>query len=245
MKKPKIGLTCCQLWMPNGVKRTYLNHDYVKAIENAGGVPYILPLVQDTAIIRQMASEMDGFLFTGGEDVNPLHYGEEPDPKLGEIDEGRDQFELALFREVFKNQKPILGVCRGLQLIAVALNGTLWQDLERYSTDHLKHRQETDHRHVATHWIDVKKGSVLEKIIGLKAKVNSYHHQAVKEIASGGEVIATSSDGMIEAVDWSTPSQYCLGVQWHPENMTPFHPQMLDLFKSLIQASQQKNKTET
>ena len=127
--------------------------------------------------------------------------------------------------------------------MTVALDGTLWQDLGLYSADHFKHSQEAD-RFVPTHGIEITEGSILEKVLGPKAKVNSYHHQSVKAIARGGEVIATSADGIIEAVDWSTPHHYCLGVQWHPENMAATNPQMLALFQSFIQASTQKKEPE-
>lgn len=235
MKTPKIGITGAQTWLPNGTERIYLNQDYAGSVEKAGGLPFVLPILHTPEMIPELVSSLDGILFSGGEDINPLYFGEEPNPLLGEIHDARDRFELLLFQEAYKQKKPIFGICRGLQLITVAMGGSLWQELSRSSENCLKHSQEAG-RHVATHYIDISEGSRLEAIFGKKAKVNSYHHQSAKEPGGNGIITATASDGIIEAVDWSTPDHYCHGVQWHPEGMTRTDDKMLELFKEFIGA---------
>ena len=237
MTKVKIGLSSCITWLPNGTERAYLNQDYIKSVEKAGGVPLILPITDNVDIIKALAESIDGLLLTGGEDINPLLFGEEPDPMLGEICEARDRFELLLFGEVYRLKKPIFGICRGLQLMTIALGGTLWQEVSRKPGDLIKHSQETD-RKISTHHVNILPSSQLEPILGLKARVNSYHHQAAKSVGTTGKITATASDGIIEAIDWSTPHHYCQAVQWHPEAMIDTHPEMLNLFKDFIQHCQ-------
>lgn len=235
MKIPKIGITGAQMWLPNGTERIYLSRDYVDSIEKAGGIPFILPILTASQLIPEWVASVDGILFSGGEDINPLYFGEEPDPLLGEIHDPRDRFELLLFQEAVKQKKPIFGICRGAQLIAVAMGGSLWQELSRSAENCLKHSQQAD-RHVATHHIDILAGSRLDAIFGKKAKVNSYHHQSVKEAGGNGIITATAADGIIEAIDWSTHDHYCHAVQWHPEGMTRSDDKMLGLFREFVEA---------
>ena len=215
MTKVKIGLSSCITWLPNGTERAYLNQDYIKSVEKAGGVPLILPITDNVDIIKALAESIDGLLLTGGEDINPLLFGEEPDPKLGEICEARDRFELLLFGEVYRLKKPIFGICRGLQIMTVALGGTLWQEISRKPGELIKHSQAPD-----------------------RTRLHSDHHQAAKSVGTTGTVTATASDRIIEAIDWSTPHHYCQAVQWHPEAMIDTHPEMLNLFKDFIQHCQ-------
>ena len=233
MSKAKIGLSSCITWLPNGTERAYLNQDYIRSVEKAGGIPLVLPITDNPETIKALADSIDGLLLTGGEDVNPLHFSEEPDPMLGEICEARDRFELLLFEEVCKQKKPIFGICRGLQVMTVALSGTLWQEISRKPGDLIKHSQQAD-RKVSTHTVNIAAGSRLESLLGAKAKVNTFHHQAAKTPGTSGTIIATAPDGIIEAIDWSTPDHYCWAVQWHPEAMTDTHPEMLKLFQDFV-----------
>ena len=233
MKKPIIGISGSRTWLDNGTERAYLNHDYIHAIELAGGIPFVLPIIDDPEATKFMINSIDGLLLSGGDDVNPLYFGEEPDSMLGDIHDARDRFELLLFEEACKQKRPVFGICRGLQIMTVALGGTLWQEISRAPGERIKHAQQAD-RHTPTHHVNIEKGSKLEAIFGSKAAVNSYHHQAAKDPGQGARITATAADGIIEAIDWSTPDHYCHGVQWHPEAMVRQHPQMLELFKSFL-----------
>ena len=160
MKKPIIGISGSRTWLDNGTERAYLNHDYIHAIELAGGIPLVLPIIDDVEAIQQMVNSIDGLLLSGGDDVNPLYFGEEPDSMLGEIHDPRDRFEILLFEEASLQRKPIFGICRGLQIMAVAKGGTLWQEIARAPGERIKHSQKAE-RHTATHHIDIEKGSKL------------------------------------------------------------------------------------
>jgi putative glutamine amidotransferase len=186
---------------------------------------------------------IDGFLFAGGEDLCPSTYGQVADPKLGVTCKERDDFELSVFDKVYKLRKPILGVCRGLQLINVALGGTLTQDIpSKYKTD-LNHEIDINcWKHIA-HEVDVSQDSILYKITK-KAKllVNSIHHQCIDKLADSLRVVASTSDGIIEAVE-NDESHFLLAVQWHPESLWQDNKELefnLDLFKAFVSQASKK-----
>ena len=190
-----------------------------KAIEQAGGIPFILPLTENEAIIEEIAGKIDGLYLTGGNDIDPTYFGEEPHPKLGGIHPLRDFFEISIVKKMIDLKKPILGVCRGSQVMNVALGGTMYQDI--YSQiDHqlLQHQQNAPVDH-ASHFIEILKGSLLHQIVGEeKIKVNSRHHQANRKVGKGLQQSAQASDGVPEAIE-HTEHPFALGLQWHPENL--------------------------
>ncbi|NOU96889.1 gamma-glutamyl-gamma-aminobutyrate hydrolase family protein [Paenibacillus sp. LMG 31456] len=209
----------------------------IHAIVKAGGVPVVLPNISDEAAIERMLESIDGLLVTGGGDADPTLYGEEPLPQLGEVCPERDQFELLLITGVLKKNKPVLGICRGCQMINVAAGGDLFQDIySQHQTQLLQHTQKAPRSHTS-HYVDILENSLLHNIVqSSRFKVNSYHHQAVRSVAEGFEITARSSDGIIEAYE-SKKHRFVVGVQWHPENLVRSNDiYSQKLFNALVQA---------
>lgn len=192
---------------------SYTPQGFVNAMQQLSALPFVIPIDVPSQAAHYIA-QIDKLLLTGGQDVSPLCYGEEPHEKLGETNQTRDQFELALIAEALKQQKPIFAVCRGMQLVNVALGGTLYQDLSQYATP-IKHIQVPTLPQFATHTIQIEKDSALFPILGAQYEVNSYHHQAINQLAKTLTAIAWAPDGVIEAVNATNAP--ILGVQWHPE----------------------------
>ena len=215
---------------------------YYKQIINAGGVPVIIPPFADTAIIADTLEKVDGILLTGGGDYNPLWCGEEPSPKLHNINRERDAAELILTRLAYNKQIPMLGICRGIQTLAMALGGHVAQDIGPQAT--IKHSQDAD-REEATHSVVIEEGSMLQGIYFPNANtqhpspntllVNSFHHQAVDNPGSLFRATALSKDGIIEAIE-STEYKNVMGVQWHPEWLGE---DGLPLFKWLVDSARE------
>ena len=207
---------------------------YYRSVIEAGGTPIIIPPTENTATMASMLDRVDGLIFSGGGDINPLYLGEEPLPQLSSINAVRDSQELLLARLAADRQLPILGICRGLQVMMAAFGGKLYQDIYKEASASLKHSQEAE-RHVATHTVTISEGSKLQQTIkSERLAVNSFHHQAVKEAAPGFAVTALSPDGLIEAVE-STTHKSMIGVQWHPECMILSGDRsMIPLFEWLV-----------
>ena len=191
---------------------------YYRSVLEAGGTPVIIPAFDDTDAMVSLLDGVDALILSGGSDINPLYLGEEPIRELSSINAARDWHELMLVRLAANRQIPILGICRGLQVMMAALGGQLYQDIYKEASATIKHSQNAD-RHVSTHTVRITSESLLHKIFKTEVlPVNSFHHQAVKEVAPGFAVSALSSDGIIEAAE-STLHKSMLGVQWHPECM--------------------------
>ena len=212
-----------------------LAQGYYQSVIRAGGVPLIIPPYEDTDLLINTLDTLDGILLSGGGDINPLFLGEEPSQGLHSVNPYRDRQELMLVRLAANRQIPILGICRGIQIMNAALGGSLCQDIytEADGTP-LKHSQEMD-RAFASHTINIAKDSLLYRIMRTeKLPVNSFHHQAVKAPAPGFRISATAPDGIIEAIE-STEHKSMLGVQWHPECFILNHDRcMMPLFGWLI-----------
>ncbi len=194
-----------------------LNNAYVQSILDAGGTPVLLPLGEE-ADTGSLAEKLDGLLLSGGFDVDPHFYGEEPHQNLGEISPGRDPYELSLVRSFLQADKPVLGICRGHQVLNVAQGGTLYQDIyDQIDGTVLQHAQRARREHLS-HKVSFTKGSMLADIFGSETiRVNSFHHQGVKAPGDTLEVTGTAEDGVIEAIE-SKEHMFVIGVQWHPEN---------------------------
>ena len=227
--KPIIGVTCSY---DNEKDRYFLSQAYIKTIEEAGGIPVIFPNL-NAGNIQHLSEQVDGFLFTGGDDVDPFYFGEEPSTFSGEITPGRDVFELELARIVMGGLKPVLALCRGIQVINIAAGGTILQDIYSQRTKPLKHIQKAPRWH-PTHKIDIKPESKLAQILdAAEVRVNSFHHQAVDLVAPGFIVSATASDGIIEGIE-NTEHPFMIGLQCHPECMWEKDSRFLGLFISFI-----------
>ena len=190
---------------------------YFKSIYEAGGIPIVIPPSDDLTILSNLLDSLDGILLSGGADINPLFLGEDPVRELHNINPYRDRQELMIVKMAADRQIPILGICRGIQVMTAALGGTLYQDIYSQAEGKLiKHSQDLD-RAYASHIVNIEEDSTLAGIMGKTVlPVNSFHHQAVKEPAPGFKVCARSNDGIIEAIE-STEYKSMLGVQWHPE----------------------------
>ncbi|ADI02536.1 MAG TPA: gamma-glutamyl-gamma-aminobutyrate hydrolase family protein [Syntrophothermus lipocalidus] len=228
----RIGITCS--FEPDE-NRHYLRRDYIDKILNAGGVPVILPPTNDRDVITEYKETCHGLLLAGGGDVDPVNWGEEPHPDLGTVDPTRDEFELALMKCAMEEDLPVLGICRGAQVINVAFGGSLYQHL----AGGISHQQKAPPSH-AFHGILVVRDTRLYRISGSDTlRVNSFHHQAVREIGENLIISATACDGVIEAVE-SVCHRFILGVQWHPELMTDKVSE--NLFKALVDAGRERIK---
>lgn len=189
---------------------------YIKGIEKAGGVPVMLPLTTDPEVIRQLIGSFDGFLLTGGQDVSPRLYGEKLSMLCGEICFERDEMERILIGEAIRHDKPILGICRGIQILNVVLGGSLYQDLPTEYPSNLEHHQ-TPPYDLPVHQVSIVPDSPLFSLLGRRSlAVNSYHHQAIKRLSNRLSAMAYAEDGLVEAV--CLPSaRFVWAVQWHPE----------------------------
>jgi len=215
---------------------------YLKGLEDAGAVPVILPLTVSESVLKKAADFFDGFLFTGGHDVDPKLYGEAKTDRCGEVCETRDQMEAYLFREAVLNQnKPALGICRGIQLFNALLGGSLYQDLPAEFPGSVRHAQKPPYDAPA-HTVRLLPESPLGKLAGKDhLEVNSYHHQGINRIAEGLEVMALADDGLVEAV--YMPGRYWVwAVQWHPE-FSPNDEISKKLFASFVGAVASREST--
>lgn len=216
--KPLIGITACYLReLPN---RDWIwnTNDYFRAVQNAGGIPVLLPFCETEAEAAEILERVDGILFSGGADVDPQVYGEQPHPKNGSISPERDVTELAMAKVALERNMPILGICRGHQLLAVAAGGTLWQDIPAQVPATIKHAQEAP-RWYPSHTVTAKPGTKLAELLGAEFKVNTFHHQAIKDLPPGWVSSAEAADGINEAMELPG-AKFALSVQWHPENFT-------------------------
>jgi len=197
-----------------GRERVALNSSYVRSLINAGLTPLLVPPLIDVDKAGDALAGAAGLVLTGGEDIHPASYGEAPHAKLEETDQSRDAVELALYRAARERQLPVLAICRGIQLVNVAMGGTLYQDLpsEHPSTvDHIDPK--------GRHALRVESGSSLAQAVGSPSSVNSRHHQAVKRLGEGLRAVAWAEDGVIEGAELANGDRsWLLAVQWHPED---------------------------
>lgn len=215
--------------------RVQVPYGYAQAVGAAGGIPLVLPVL-DAATAPEVLSCLHGLLLAGGVDLDPSFYGENPLPGLGRITPDRDGFELALAREALVHGVPLLGICRGVQVLNVAAGGTLYQDLGSQVGGVLKHRQDAP-RWYESHAVRLHPGSRLAVILGVEeARVNSFHHQAVKDVAGRLRAVAWAPDGVVEALE-APDHPFALGVQWHPEEMWKQNPLHLKPFAALVEAA--------
>jgi putative glutamine amidotransferase len=232
-RKPVIGITGAYVKHNEHMEGVYVHHDYHRTVAANGGIPIVLPYYTKELALETL-SLCDGIIISGGEDVDPLAYNQDPHPKLGFTIPERDWVEFEIVRFAISHNIPLLAVCRGLQVLNVALGGTLIQDIPSQIKNTVQHSQVVN-RSRDTHWINVVQDSQLYKIFGAdRVRVNSLHHQAIDKVAEDLRVVALAEDGIVEAVEYIHPRSFILGVQWHPESMSSTNSQMNRLFEELI-----------
>lgn len=219
-----------------------LADDYIVAIERAGGIPVILPITEDIETLTTLIEKLDGVLFSGGSDIDPNFYGEYPRFGLGMIEPKRDIHEVRLAQKVlFETTLPVLGICRGMQLLTVATGGTLFQDLSSQKPEGINHSVPKAVRHHAFHPVKIEKESILFDIYQVEEiGVNSFHHQAVKELGKGFKTTMTAPDGIVEGMEWED-SRFVVAVQWHPEMMEGQVASIRPIFTAFVQACNADN----
>ena len=237
-KAPLIGVTCSYETDAIGRDRFYLYRNYMQAVLDAGGVPLVMSVDTPREALEPLMGRLDGLLVTGGEDLLPESYGEE-NRYSGSPCPERDRVEMDTIRICRKLGKPVLGICRGVQSMAAAMGGTLWQDLPKEcgTEDKVHYPCHNDWSVAEAHEISVKPGSKLAQIAGEGVySVNSYHHQAVRTVPEGMMASAQSADGIIEAIEFTEGALF-LGVQWHPERLYQNDPHARALFEALVEAA--------
>ncbi|MFC0273547.1 gamma-glutamyl-gamma-aminobutyrate hydrolase family protein [Metabacillus herbersteinensis] len=235
--KPIIGITSSVV-NHGEIPSAHLHEKYIASVTNAGGIPVVLPIGRDEEMVNTWVTMCDGFILSGGEDVDPNSYNANPEPELRKTRSDRDETELLLVKSAIDQQKPIFAICRGIAMLNAALGGTIIQDIETTIENPIKHYQ-TAARPDATHEISINEGSRLHNLIGsYKARVNSMHHQAVGDLAPDLVSVAVAPDGVIEAVEGKCSDSVVLGVQWHPEEMASEDESMHRLFVNLVEECQ-------
>ena len=234
-----VGITgnTTQKTAQNEARQT-LNRAYLRAVEAAGGVPLILPITTNLDTIHRCLDAMDGILLSGGVDMEPGRYGQEPHSTVDPTDADRDAAEIALIRAALERDKPIFAICRGLQILNVALGGTLIQDLPTEKPSALFHSQSERNipRPETVHSIQIDPNSRLAQIVGAETmQVNSLHHQALKEVANGLKVTARAEDDVIEAAEMPD-KRFVVAIQCHPEELAAWQSESQRLFAAFVEA---------
>ncbi len=234
MEKPIIAITPQYDYKNNFLR---IGENYMKAIKCAGGIPVLLPLDINDSEGEQIIDYFDGFLFSGGPDVDPFLFGEETIPEGGVVLPERDSMEMLIFQAAYMANKPILGICRGLQVINIFLGGTIYQDIKsQYISNTLLGHYQKSANEVETHNVNIERNSLLDTIIGKDIiRVNSFHHQAISRLAPCLRACGLSADSLIEAA-YDPCRTFLLGVQWHPEHLYSFNEDHMKIFKAFINA---------
>lgn len=237
MDRPIIGVLSSRSGIPipggQSITVEYANVAYCQAVVRGGGTPLLLPVTLQKDLAEQMFALCDGILFPGGYDVDPRFYGEAPDPLIGTVDSTMDRFWLHALEFAQARRLPVLGICRGMQLVNVGLGGSLYQDLSRRGVPSYLHNQKQQSRDYLMHQVKIEADSRLAAVLGGEpVYTNTIHHQCVKEPGKGLKLVAQTDDGVPEALE-SEDGQILL-VQWHPEALLETEPKMLRIFEDLI-----------
>jgi putative glutamine amidotransferase len=236
--RPLIGIPCHALIRAETGRPIYANNRaYVHAVESAGGLPILIPMINDLPILTALLARMDGLLLPGGIDLHPSRYGEVAHPLTEEADLELDEFEITLASLAFQQDIPVLGICRGMQLINVILGGTLYQDIDTQYPNCITHTNRHLPRTHIAHQIVVEVGSRMETILGVQEMmVNSLHHQAIKDPGKGVRITGRALDGMAELLEVSG-YRFVMAAQSHPEEIYAVEPAFKRLFSAFVQAS--------
>ncbi|OON95380.1 MAG: hypothetical protein ATN36_08595 [Epulopiscium sp. Nele67-Bin005] len=236
-KKPIIGIpvNVNVVHSTYDAKETYyINNEYTKVLQMLGASPVLLPPATCKTIITEQVNMCDGILLAGGDDIFPILHDEEPLPYLGPYNQDLDTYHLTLAQQTIFAQKPILGICRGFQILNIIYGGSVYQDIEYYPRSAILHSQ-TGRRSDFCHHVYMIEGTQLYNLIGPKMLTNSFHHQVISTVAQGLVVSATTKDGIIEGLE-NPHYPFLMGVQWHPEIMALHDTNMHPLFTAFINA---------
>lgn len=230
--KPIIGILTCGFQE----KKQFVTNTYIKAVRLSGGSPILIPALPPESEVEAYLTVCDGFLLPGGGDFTPFLFNEEPHTKIGETNLGLDVFQIHFTEEILKTKKPVLGICRGMQVMNAACGGTIYQDLSLQPGEVFLHMQTSQNRSDVSHQVSIKKGCLLYSIIGSSIFTNSFHHQSVHLLGNQVCSCGHTSDGTIEAIEIEN-HPFAVGVQWHPEAMFFTSAHMRKLFSVYINAA--------
>jgi putative glutamine amidotransferase len=237
MTLPVIGVTTYNQENKYGYPIAALMHKYIESVSEAGGAPVLIPSGLTAPAIRALLERLDGILFTGGGDIATEIFAGEPHPKVDGVDPGRDAVELPLAKAAVESGKPFLGICRGFQVINVAMGGTLFTDIADQKPAAIKHAYDSGtERTLLAHAVNVEAGSRLAEVLGEPVVVvNSLHHQGARDVPAGLKAVATAPDGLVEGLE--VPGHpFGIAVQWHPEWLTD-RPEARRLFRAFVEAA--------
>ncbi|MGL6106934.1 gamma-glutamyl-gamma-aminobutyrate hydrolase family protein [Romboutsia sp.] len=236
MYKPVIGIIPNMVTIESGswagLKKISLVDKYISSIELAGGLPIVLPLVDNVDNIPCLLDLCDGLLVSGGNDIHPIFFNEQPHKNIGDVNYKIDKFQIELTKLALERNLTFLGICKGLQVLNVACGGSLYQDLSEVHKETIIHHQKCDYNEL-WHKVKFNNNSILYDLFGKEIWVNSYHHQAIKYLGENLKVTSTSYDGIIEGVEMAD-KDFVVGVQFHPELMVGSQYDMIELFKEFI-----------
>ena len=240
MAAPLIGITT-SVTVDKVPERAYVNGTYIRAVQAAGGIPLLLTPHFTPEVQAALWQRLDGLVLTGGGDIVPARFGEAPHPAVADVSPARDELEIGLTQRAVADDVPLFAICRGVQVLNVALGGTLVQDLPSEWPNALPHSQKAP-RHEPSHAVKVMgEGTRLGRVLGaLEIEVNSMHHQAIKRLGEGLRDVAWAPDGVIEGVEMPGEERFVLGVQWHPEELVGHDQAARNLFAAIVDAARRR-----
>jgi putative glutamine amidotransferase len=242
MVAPLIGVTT-SVTVDAAPERAYVNGTYIRAVQAAGGIPLLLTSHFTPEVQAALWQRLDGLVLTGGGDIEPARFGKGWHPAVADVSPARDELELGLTRRALADDVPVFAICRGIQILNVALGGTLVQDIPSEWPNALVHAQKAP-RHEPTHAVKVMgEGTLLGRVLGApEVEVNSMHHQAIKRLGEGLREVAWAPDGIIEGVEMAGDERFVLGVQWHPEELVGHDQAARNLFDALVDAARRRRR---
>ena len=240
MAAPLIGITT-SVTVDKVPERAYVNATYIRAVQAAGGIPLLLTPHFTPEVQAALWQRLDGLVLTGGGDIEPARFGEARHPAVDDVSPARDELEIGLTQRAVADEVPLFAICRGVQVLNVALGGTLVQDVPSEWPDALAHSQKAP-RHEPSHAVKVMgEGTRLGRVLGaLEIEVNSMHHQAIKRLGEGLRDVAWAPDGVIEGVEMPGEERFVLGVQWHPEELVGHDQAARNLFAAIVDAARRR-----
>jgi putative glutamine amidotransferase len=240
MVAPLIGITT-SVTVDKIPERAYVNGTYIRAVQEAGGIPLLLTPHFTPEVQAALWQRLDGLILTGGGDIEPERFGESRHVAVDDVSPARDDLEIGLTQRALHDDVPLFAICRGIQVLNVALGGTLVQDIPSEWPNALVHSQ-TAPRHEPTHAVKVMgEGTRLGRVLGtLEVDVNSMHHQAIKRLGEGLREVAWAPDGIVEGVEMPGEDRFVLGVQWHPEELVGHDQAARNLFAAIVEAARRR-----